>query len=51
MVSEMIFWYFDKLVAETLGVASIRPYVRTSVSPSVALFLGNNSLLFLKLYS
>ena len=34
------FWSLDQLVVETLGVASVRLYVR----PYVTLFLGNRSL-------
>ena len=36
------FWSLDQLVVETLGVAFVRPSIRSSVT----LFLGNRSLLF-----
>ena len=39
------FQSLDQLVVETLGVASVRSFVRPSVRSSVTLFLGNRSLL------
>ena len=41
-----LFWSLDQRSFETLGVTSVRSYVRSSVRLSVTLFLGNRSLLF-----
>ena len=45
-LNERVFWSLDQLVVETLGVAFVRPFVRSSVIPYATLFLGNRSLFF-----